>query len=52
VYSAVGSGNSYCIQDTSQEGMTAALFAMVAPLPPDKMPLGTVSVSAGNDNER
>jgi hypothetical protein len=28
------------------------MFAKVAPLPPDKMPIGTVSVSAGNDNER
>ena len=27
-------------------------FAKVAPLPLDKMPIGTISVSAGNDNER
>ena len=28
------------------------MFARVAPMPPDKMPMGTVSVSAGNDDER
>jgi hypothetical protein len=27
------------------------MLAKVAPLPPDKMQIGTVSVSAGNDNE-
>ena len=40
VYSAPGSGNSCFIRDTTQE------------LPPDKMQIGSVSVSAGNDNER
>jgi hypothetical protein len=27
-------------------------FAKVAPLPPEEMQMGTVSVSAGNENER
>ena len=28
------------------------MFDKVAPLPPDEMLIGTVSVSTGNDNER
>ena len=52
VYSAPGSGYSCCIRDTTQEGLTTDKFAKVAPLTPDKMPIGTGSLSTGNDNER
>jgi hypothetical protein len=52
VYCALGSGNSGCIWDTIQERYDHSdMFAKVAPLPPDKKQIDTVSVSAGNDIE-
>ena len=47
MYSAPGSGNSCCIGDTTQEGMTTDMFAKVATLVPNKMLIGSVSVLAG-----
>ena len=39
------------IWDTTQEGMTTDMFGKVAQAPPDNMLIGTVSVSAVNDNQ-